>query len=60
MTIEEVIDNAVMLEQTKLIAVLCHNGNLRVEYRNVGDGLAGMNRRVGYQTIYNHSGVICH
>ena len=34
-----------------LIAVLCHYGNLRVEYRNVGDALTSMNRRIGYQTV---------
>ena len=52
--------NRVISPGKNLIAVLCHYGNLRVEYRNVGDALTSMNRRIGYQTIYNHSCVICH
>ena len=43
-----------------LIAILCHNGNLRVEHRNARDALAGTNRRIVYQAIDNHGRVVRH
>ena len=37
----------------KSVTVFCHNGNLRIDYRNARDALAGLNRGIGYQTVYN-------
>ena len=34
----------------KSVTVFCHKGNLRIDYRNARDALAGLNRGIGYQT----------
>ena len=48
------------LGDRKSVTVFCHKGNLRIDYRNARDVLAGMNRGIGYQTIHNHACVVGH
>ncbi len=38
------------LGDRKSVTVFCHKGNLRIDYRDARDALAGMNRGIGYQT----------
>lgn len=38
------------LGDRKSVTVFCLKGNLRIDYRNARDALAGLNRGIGYQT----------
>lgn len=43
-------EKGLYLGERKSVTVFCHKGNLRIDYRNARDALAGMNRGIGYQT----------